>query len=256
MRIRFLTVVCLASAAATLRPRKPSRPAQTKQANWQPPKTSWGHPIFRVPILAMTCRECPSNVPRNIGTRRFLTEQELAERAASVDRQKSAIDTGEPRRRAFGPACRSRKVEAAAVPANFVEYARRASALTSLVSTRPTDASPRSPIKHGRAGTQLHQPASTIYLDMTIYDRWHHTRSHRRLLPGHLRQRLAFIQTPDMIAIRYEMVHETRLIPLDNRPRTKNRSYMGEPRGTGKQHPCGRDHQLHRRETLHQRPAL
>ena len=42
-----------------------------------------------------------------------------------------------------------------------------------------------------------------------------------------------FVQTPDMMAIRYEMIHETRLIPLDNRPRnsSKMRSYMGEPRG-------------------------
>ena len=35
------------------------------------------------------------------------------------------------------------------------------------------------------------------------------------------------------LLIRYEMIHETRLIPLDNRPRNsaKERSYMGEPRG-------------------------
>ena len=39
------------------------------------------------------------------------------------------------------------------------------------------------------------------------------------------------IPLPDTVVIRYEMIHETRLIPLDNRPRTKIRSYMGEPRG-------------------------
>ena len=36
-----------------------------------------------------------------------------------------------------------------------------------------------------------------------------------------------------MVAIRYEMIHETRLIPLDGRPHAGAglRSYMGDPRG-------------------------
>jgi hypothetical protein len=40
-------------------------------------------------------------------------------------------------------------------------------------------------------------------------------------------------QAPGYIAIRYEMVHETRVIPLDNRPASGNafKSYMGEARG-------------------------
>jgi hypothetical protein len=40
-------------------------------------------------------------------------------------------------------------------------------------------------------------------------------------------------QAPGYVAIRYEMVHETRVIPLDNRPASGNafKSYMGEPRG-------------------------
>ena len=40
-------------------------------------------------------------------------------------------------------------------------------------------------------------------------------------------------QSPGYVAIRYEMVHETRVIPLDNRPAAGNafKSYMGEARG-------------------------
>ena len=40
-------------------------------------------------------------------------------------------------------------------------------------------------------------------------------------------------QSPGFVAIRYEMVHETRVIPLDNRPPASNaiRSYIGEARG-------------------------
>jgi len=40
-------------------------------------------------------------------------------------------------------------------------------------------------------------------------------------------------QGPGFVAIRYEMVHETRIIPLDNRPRVSNdlKFYMGDARG-------------------------
>jgi hypothetical protein len=40
-------------------------------------------------------------------------------------------------------------------------------------------------------------------------------------------------QTPSDIVILYEMIHETRIIPLDGRPRAPKmiRSYMGDPRG-------------------------
>jgi hypothetical protein len=40
-------------------------------------------------------------------------------------------------------------------------------------------------------------------------------------------------QSPGVVAIRYEMVHETRVIPVDNTPRPAKSitSYMGAPRG-------------------------
>jgi hypothetical protein len=41
------------------------------------------------------------------------------------------------------------------------------------------------------------------------------------------------VQGPGWVAIRYEMVHETRLIPLDGRPHASDKvhSYMGDARG-------------------------
>ena len=38
-------------------------------------------------------------------------------------------------------------------------------------------------------------------------------------------------QAPGLVAIRYEMIHETRVIRLDDSPRTGIRSHMGEARG-------------------------
>jgi hypothetical protein len=41
------------------------------------------------------------------------------------------------------------------------------------------------------------------------------------------------VQQPGLVAIRYEMIHETRIIPLDGRPHAPEtlRTYMGDPRG-------------------------
>jgi hypothetical protein len=41
------------------------------------------------------------------------------------------------------------------------------------------------------------------------------------------------MQAPGLVVIRYEMIHESRIIPLDGRPHPgpSIRSYMGEPRG-------------------------
>ena len=44
---------------------------------------------------------------------------------------------------------------------------------------------------------------------------------------------MQIMQVPGLVVIRYEMIHETRLIPLDDRPHLGPalRSYMGDPRG-------------------------
>ena len=71
------------------------------------------------------------------------------------------------------------------------------------------------------------------YKDMTMYDRCISRGVTAGFFPSIYGNGSEFVQTPNMVAIRYEMIHETRLIPLDNRPRnsSKERSYMGEPRG-------------------------
>ena len=44
---------------------------------------------------------------------------------------------------------------------------------------------------------------------------------------------MEIMQAPGLVVIRYEMIHETRIIPLDGRPHVGPaiRSYMGDPRG-------------------------
>ena len=94
MRIRFFTAICLLCAGMASAQTKAA--ADTRQAAWQPPKTAWGAPDLQGTYTSDDLQGVPVERPVQYGTRRFLTEQELAERAASVDRQKSAINTGAP----------------------------------------------------------------------------------------------------------------------------------------------------------------
>jgi hypothetical protein len=107
-----------------------------------------------------------------------------------------------------------------------------------------------------RAGGNYTGTNPQSYLDMTIYDRCITRSLTAGFFPAIYGNGSQFVQTPDMVAIRYEMIHDTRLIPLDNRPRTNIRSFMGESRTLGRQHACCRDEELHRRHPQRQRPAL
>jgi hypothetical protein len=69
--------------------------------------------------------------------------------------------------------------------------------------------------------------------DLTLY-----VRCISRGLPGSMMPAIygnsyRIVQSKDSVAITYEMVHDTRIIPLDNRPHMSNRlhNYMGDARG-------------------------
>jgi hypothetical protein len=53
------------------------------------------------------------------------------------------------------------------------------------------------------------------------------------MIPAGYGSSYQIVQSPGYVAIRYEMVHETRIIPLDGRPHLSPalRSYMGDARG-------------------------
>src|SRR3954466_4951924 len=98
-------------------------------ASWKVPKTPWGHPDLQGTWTSDDLQGVPVERPKEFGTRRFLTEQELAERDGRITRLLDSAATG--KRPTEGFWANQRGVDAAAVPPNWVEFARRASALTS-----------------------------------------------------------------------------------------------------------------------------
>lgn len=69
--------------------------------------------------------------------------------------------------------------------------------------------------------------------DRSLYDRCITRGLPGSMMPAIYGNSYEIIQAPGYVAIRYEMVHETRIIPLDNGPHAGSqiRSYMGDARG-------------------------
>jgi len=74
---------------------------------------------------------------------------------------------------------------------------------------------------------------SDSWEDRSLYDRCITRGLPGSMIPAIYGNSYQILQTPDYVAIRYEMIHETRIIPLDGRAHVspKIRSYMGDARG-------------------------
>ena len=70
------------------------------------------------------------------------------------------------------------------------------------------------------------------WLDMGLYDRCITRGIPASMMPAGYGSRYEIVQSPDSVAIRYEMVHETRVIPFDRRPvvSASIRQYLGAAR--------------------------
>jgi hypothetical protein len=211
--------------------------AQTCLAQtWTAPKTAWGDPDLQGVYTTDDLNGVPMTRPEKFGTRRYLTEQEFADRAKEVNSERTTIDTGVRPTTGFWSRVKDAGVDAAAAPAQWIEYAKHASRLTSLVVDPPNgDIPPLTAEGKARvaAAPQYFNMRPASWEDLSSYDRCITRGVTGSFFPSIYGNGSEFFQAPGMVAIRYEMIHETRVIPLDGRPHASAglRSYMGDPRG-------------------------
>jgi hypothetical protein len=84
-----------------------------------------------------------------------------------------------------------------------------------------------------RAAARKGRGPADSYTDRSLYDRCITRGLPGSMMPANYGNSYRIVQSPGYVAISYEMVHETRIIPLDGRPQVGQsiRQYMGEPRG-------------------------
>jgi hypothetical protein len=180
-------------------------------------KTPWGDPDIAGVWSSDDMRGIPRERADEFGTQRYLTDEQLAKR---VERDEQ-----------------TRRQEANRVGAFRNDVGTRTFRQTSLVVDPPNgkipaltpDGEKRRVTNRGSFGEgPFHGPQ-----DFTLYDRCITRGVIGSLGPAIYGNGVTIVQGPGVASITYEMVHDTRIIPLDGRPHLPSRTqqWMGDARG-------------------------
>jgi hypothetical protein len=215
-----LTMVLLATGFAEAQ--APAANPGSAAPNWTPPKTAWGHPDLQGAWTSDGARGIPRDRPEQFGTRALLTDEEFAAKEARDEQVRQNA------RNASG-------VQTGGRDGAFLTKTFRQ---TSLIIDPPNGRTPpvtqqaelrRAPRDRGSFGLgPFHGPE-----DFTLYDRCITRGIVGGVLPVPYGNGNRILQTPEYFVITYEMIHDTRIIPLDGRPRLGDtiRPYLGDSRG-------------------------
>ena len=204
---------------------------------WSVPRTPWGDPDLQGLWPANDMQGTPYERPQQFGERATLTTQELAERQAQSARQsetdaETVVNTQRARGTGIG------------APSHWGERGRPSNQASLIVD--PPDG--RFPPMTAEGTRRSASAYSTYFLDfpdavtahpfdsfedLGPYDRCITRGLLPSMLPTAYNMGNQIFQIPGFVIIRNEMIHETRVIPLDGRAHVgaKIRSYMGDSRG-------------------------
>ena len=202
------------------------------------PKTPWGDPDLQGKWPGIELVGVPMQRAANLGTRNVLTEEEFKQqqerfaRQAAQDEAEFDLDqaTSTPGGDVGGPV---------SPPPHWLERGKPQHIASLIVD--PPDG--RMPPMTAEA-QQRNQAALTArkssgrgpadsYTDRSLYDRCITRGIAGSFLPVIYNNGNEIVQGPGWVALRNEMIHETRIVPLDSRPRISSeiRSFMGDSRG-------------------------
>jgi hypothetical protein len=191
------------------------------------PRTSWGDPDLQGVWDYRTIT--PMERRPELGDRAFYTEDEVAQlegRAARrMDRppDPNAPNTGLVH------------AEYLTDPGRRVDDSHR----TSLIVDPPTGRMPALTPEAQQRQDALRAAAAGAppggktdsYRDRPLYERCITRGLPSTILPTLYNNNIRIVQSPGNVAIVHEMIHETRVVPLDGTPFSAVRSYLGESRG-------------------------
>jgi len=188
------------------------------------PRTPWGDPDIQGVWDYRTIT--PTQRSPQFGDREFYTDEEIAElEARARSRMENPPDENTP----------ANLVHAQYItdPGTEVDESRR----TSLIIDPPNGRMPDS--VGGRGGGRggfggmggRSQDPARPWLGMPLLQRCISQGFPRSIMPTLYNNNIKITQSPGYVAITHEMVHETRVVPLDGREFTGLGGYMGESRG-------------------------
>jgi hypothetical protein len=223
---RFLALVLIAVPLAA----QTAKPVAKASKGYTAPKTPWGDPDLQGQWPATA--NIPMQRPANLGNRATLTPEELKERETQAAR------TAEGDSEEF---VSSKDTVNINPPGYWVEHGKP-NAQASLVvdppngripALTPAGAAYAKSLRNG-LGPGSHFPEKVdTWEDFDFYSRCITRGLVSSMLPTLYNFGNEIVQAPGVVVIRNEMIHETRVIPLDGRPHVGKglQTYMGDSRG-------------------------
>jgi len=227
--VRIVALCAIAAGAAFDQTNAPA-------GNWTPPKTAWGDPDLQGVWTSDDSFGVPFERPKRYGNRKLLNDEEYTERAKENELLATSIQAGVFPNAGYW--VQHEGVEAQPYGSNWSEYARRTSRQTSLI-VDPEDGhipalTPQAMYRRASdiaAARRKLRPES--WEDISMYGRCITRGVLGSMFPVMYGNGTEIVQSPGLVAIRYEMIHEARIIPLDGRPHVDQRirQWLGDPRG-------------------------
>jgi len=205
------------------------------QSRWTPPRTPWGEPDLQGVWPGTPMMGVPLERPRQFGDRPALTDEELTARAAQARAQARAeleeFAAPRPAGRGAGtgpPGHWGERGEPQRQTSLVVDPADGRIPPMTPEGMRRTAAVPKTWYYDNDGGGPFNAPA-----DLSVYDRCITRGVIGSMLPVGYNAGNEIVQAPGLVAVRNEMIHETRVIPTDGRPHLTPvmRQYMGHSVG-------------------------
>jgi hypothetical protein len=237
MRNHFFSVVALACsmwfglAVGPEAGQAPTGAGRTSAPTYTAPKTPWGDPDIQGGYSNKDENGVPFERPGNLAGKQLgaFDDSELAELSTARDSNRLEAARGIGGR------------ETGAGPIHWYEHYGAKNSRAWMVVDPPDGLIPaQTPAAQARlAGSGRGRGASPFgeggkadsYTDRSFYDRCISRGLPGSMMPAIYGNAYDITQAPGFVAIRYEMIHETRVIRLNNSPRTGLRSHMGDARG-------------------------
>jgi hypothetical protein len=190
--------------------------AKRLNPHWKAPRNIWGQPDLEGIWTTDDMRGIPMSRPAQFGTRVYLSDEEFANRAKERGK---ARDIDDARTGTFRNEEGSRDFSYTSMVIEPPDG--RVPALTAAARARPR--------LQGSFGVGPWEKVQ----DFGLYDRCITRGAIGSFMPAVYGNGARIVQTPDSVVISYEMVHDTRVIPLDGRPPLGDgiHQYMGDSRG-------------------------
>jgi hypothetical protein len=218
----------------TAQPRASVPAEQTAAAathpNWRVDRLSWGDPDLEGTFTSRDMSGIPMERPPQDGKRRYQTAEEFRQRVAAKGGGFSVTFVD-----ATIPQDVENRLSLAGPDAS--ETGTRIFGYTSYIID-PDDGRMPAFTKEGQQRQEAHHfgqstgPFNTM-ADFSYYDRCISRGVTGSILPSLYGDAMRIVQSPTEVAISYEMLHDTRIIPLDGRPPADPgvRQYMGSSTG-------------------------